>query len=100
MGFPGGTSGKESPPASAGDARDLGSIPRSGRPPGEGNGNSLQYFCLKNPMDRGKWWATVHRVTESQSQLSKTTTMKRIAVFILYSHSDKYKSLKPSHLQF
>ena len=51
-------------PANEGDARDLGSIPGSGRSPGEGNGNSLQYSCLKNPMDRGAWWATVHSVAE------------------------------------
>ena len=41
----------------------MGSSPRSGRSPGEGNGNSVQYSCLRNPMDRGAWWATVHRVT-------------------------------------
>ena len=45
------------------NAGDLGSIPGSGRSPGEGNGNPLQYPCLENPMDRGAWWATVHRVT-------------------------------------
>ena len=51
-------------PAKAGDARDSGSIPRLGRSPGEGNGNSLQYCCLENPIDRGAWWATtVHGVT-------------------------------------
>ena len=44
----------------AGDARDLGSIPRSGRSPGGGNRNLLQYSCLENPMDRGAWQATVH----------------------------------------
>ena len=43
----------------------MGSIPGSGRSPGEGNGNPLQYFCLGNPMDRGAWWATVHEVAES-----------------------------------
>ena len=64
MDFPGGASGKDLP-ASAGDIRDLGSIPGSGRSPGEGNGNPLQYSCLENPMDRGAWWATVHGVTES-----------------------------------
>ena len=52
-------------PANAGDARDRGSVPRWGKSPGEGNGNPLQYSCLENPMDRGAWWATVHRVTES-----------------------------------
>ena len=46
-------------PANAGDASDVDSIPRSGRSPGEGNGNALQYSCLKNPMDRGAWWTTV-----------------------------------------
>ena len=51
--------GKES----AWNAGDLGSIPGSGRSPGEGNGNPLQYSCLENPMDRGAWWATVHGVT-------------------------------------
>ena len=51
-------------PASAGDVRDVGSIPGSGRSPGEGNSNPLQYSCLENPMDRGAWRATVHGVTE------------------------------------
>ena len=54
----------------AGDARDVGSIPGSGRAPGEGNGNTLQYSCLENPMDRGAWQATVHGVAKSQTQLS------------------------------
>ena len=57
MGFPGGSDGK----ASAYDAGDPGSIPGSERSPGEGNGNPLQ---LENAMDRGAWWATVHRVTK------------------------------------
>ena len=51
-------------PAKAGDERDMGSIPGLGRPPGVENGNLLQYSCLKNPMDRGAWWATVHGVSE------------------------------------
>ena len=50
------------PPANAGD---VGWIPGSGRSPGEGNDNPLQYSCLENPMDRGAWWATVHGVTKS-----------------------------------
>ena len=50
-GFPGGSGGKES----AYNAKDPGSKPRSGRSPGEGNGNPLQYSCLENPMDRGAW---------------------------------------------
>ena len=58
-------------PASAGDMRDLGLIPGSGRSPGEGNGHPLQYFCLGNPMDRGAWRATVLRTTKSQIQLKQ-----------------------------
>ena len=61
MGFPGVSNGKESS-CSAGN---LGSIPGSGRSPGEGNGNPLQYSGLENPMDRGAWQATVHGVTKS-----------------------------------
>ena len=49
---------------------DQGSIPGLGRSPGEGNGNPLQHSCLVNPMDREAWWATVHGVTESRTQLS------------------------------
>ena len=49
------------------DAGDLGLIPGLGRSPGEGNGNPLQYSCLENPMDRGAWWATVHRVARTGS---------------------------------
>ena len=60
----------KNPPANAGDARDLGSVPGSGRSPGVGYSNSLQYFCLENTMDRGDWQATVHEVTKSQTQLS------------------------------
>ena len=52
MGFPGGASGKENPPANAGDIRETGSIPGSGRSPGGGHGNPLQYSCLDNFMDR------------------------------------------------
>ena len=52
-------------PANAGNVRDLGSTPGSGRSPGGGLGNSLQYYFLENPMDLGAWWATVHRVTKS-----------------------------------
>ena len=60
-GFPGGSDGK----TSAHNAGDLGSIPRLGRYPGEGNGKPLQYSCLDNPMDGGAWWATVHGVAKS-----------------------------------
>ena len=60
LGFPGGSSGKES----ACIAGNPGSILGSGRFPGEEHGNPLQYSCLENPMDRGAWWVTVHGVAE------------------------------------
>ena len=56
-------------PADAGDVKDMGSIPGSGRFPGGGHGNPLEHSCLKNPMDRRAWWVTVHRVTKSQTGL-------------------------------
>ena len=52
-------------PANARATGDVGSIPGLGRSPGGGHGNPLQYSCLKNPIERGAWWATVHRVTKS-----------------------------------
>ena len=63
MGFPGGLEGK----VSTCNAGDPGSIPESGRSPGEGNGNPLQYSCLENPMDRGTWEAAVHGVAKSRT---------------------------------
>ena len=51
-------------PVSAGSIRDTGSIPGSGRSPAGGHGNLLQCSCLENPMEKGAWWATVHRVSE------------------------------------
>ena len=60
IGLTGGSAVKNTP-ASAGDA---GSIPESGKSPGEGSGNPLQYSCLGNPMDREAWWAAVHGVTK------------------------------------
>ena len=63
MGLLGGSDSKES-------GGDWGSIPRSRRAPGERNGYPLQYSCLENLMDRGAWWATVHRVAKSWTGLS------------------------------
>ena len=57
-------------PANAGDTGEVGLIPGSGRYPGGGNGNPLQYSCLENLMDRGAWRATVHGVTKTQTQLN------------------------------
>ena len=59
----------KNPPANAGDVGDVGSIPELGRSPGGGYGNLLQYSCLENPMDRGVWWATVHGVAKSWTQV-------------------------------
>ena len=73
-GFPGGSDGKES----TSNAGDLGSIPGSGRYPGEGNGNSLQYSCLENSMERGPWWATVHGVTESDMTEQLTFSLSNL----------------------
>ena len=64
----------KSPPASVGDIRDLGSVPGSGRSPGGGQGNLLQYSCLENPIDRGTCWATVHRVAKSRTWLKWLNT--------------------------
>ena len=71
-GFPDGSEGKESI-CNAGDPGELGSIPGSGRSPGGGHGNTQQYSYLKSPVDRGTWWATVQRVTESDRTEQLTT---------------------------
>ena len=68
--FPGGSEVK----VSACNEGDLGSILGSGRSPGEGNGNPLQYSCLENPMDRGAWWATVHGVAQSRTRLKQLSS--------------------------
>ena len=74
LGFSGGSDGKEST-CNAGDVRDSGSIPELGTSSGGGHGNSLQYSCLENPMDRGAWQATVHGVPKSRTQLTNTSEM-------------------------
>ena len=61
----------KNPPANAGDIRDVGSIPGSGRSSGGRHGNGLQYSCLENPMDRGAWKTTVHRVPQSRIRLKQ-----------------------------
>ena len=63
----------KNPPINAGDVSDAGSFPESGRSPGGGDGNPLQYSCLANPMDRVAWWAAVHGVAKSRRQLSDFT---------------------------
>ena len=76
-GFPSGSVVKNLP-ADAGDSRDAGSIPESGRSPGGGNGNPLQYSCLENTIDRGAWWAAVHGVTKTQILLSTAQSVQEI----------------------
>ena len=61
-------------PANAGDVRGVGSLSGSGRSPGGEHGNPLQYSYLENPMNRGAWWATVHRVAKSQIRLKRLST--------------------------
>ena len=78
QGFPGGTEVK----ASACNVGDLGSIPGSGRSPGEENGNPLQYSYLENPMEGGACWATVHGVAKSQTQLSNFTFTCKIKAMV------------------
>ena len=69
-GFPGGSDGKES----ACNVGNMGLIPGLGRSPGEGHGNPPLYSCLENPMDRGTWQATIHRITKSWLQLKQLST--------------------------
>ena len=86
--------GKESTSIS-GDTRDKGLIPGSGRFPGEGNGNSLRYSCLKNPRDRGAWRATVHGVTKSRTrlkQLSPHPHQQSKGIIYNYHHLSKTKN--------
>ena len=90
MGFPGGTVVKN-PPANAGDARDTGSIPGSGRSSRVGNGNSLQYPCLENSMDRETWWATVHGVTKNQTLLSIHMQCDYNMEILVFGHCNKIK---------
>ena len=91
-GFTGGLDSKES----AYNAGDPGSLPGSGRSSGEGNGNPLQYSCLKNSVDRGIWWTTVHGVTKSRTQLSdfhSLTSYVSWVYFNLISLNFLFKSL-------
>ena len=84
----------KNPPANARDVRDSGSIPGSGRSPGGGNGNPLQYSCLENPMNRGAWQATVQRIAKSQTQLKQLSTQthntKDFEIFVSYRPSLKF----------
>ena len=78
MGFPHSSVSKES----ACNAGDPGSIPGSGRSPGEGNGYPLQYSCLENPMDRGAWWATVQGVTRVGHNLVTKPPLPPLTIYL------------------
>ena len=65
----------KNPPANAGDIRDVGFTPGSGRSPGGGHSNPLQYSCLKKPMDRGTWWATIHGVAKNWTRLKQLSML-------------------------
>ena len=91
----------KNPPANAGDVRDLGLIAGSGRAPGAGNGNPLEYSCLKNPMDRGAWWTTVQWVTKRQTRLSnlahvhtslKLLLLRFLVTAVLLKPMDNFKT--------
>ena len=85
----------KNPSASVVDVRDVGSIAGSGKSPGGGSSNALLYSCLESPMDRGAWWAPVHRVSKSQTQLKQLSAHTHTHIHIchqsvnamaLYSH--------------
>ena len=90
MGFPGGSDSKES----TSNAGDSGSIPGSGRVPGEGNGNPLQYSCWENPMDKGAWWAIVFGAGCKELD---TTEHSHSARQTLYAAGSQAMSLLPGH---
>ena len=78
----------KNPPANAGDIKDTGSTPGSGRSPGGGHGNPCQYSCLGNPMDRGAWQATVRRVAKSRIGLERLSMHARNPIYNLSDLSE------------
>ena len=82
-------------PTNARDTGDIGSIPESGRPSGEGHGNPLQYSCLVNPVDRGAWWSMVHMVAKSRTLLKLLSTHSSVQS----SRSVVSDSLRPHESQ-
>ena len=83
-------------PTNARDTGDIGSIPESGRPSGEGHGNPLQYSCLVNPVDRGAWWSMVHMVAKSRTLLKLLSTHSSVQS----SRSVVSDSLRPHESQY
>ena len=86
-------------PANAGDVTDVGLIPGLGRSPAGGHGNPLQCSCLENPMDRGAWWAAVHRIAKSVTQLKQLSTHARMHIHThKYTYTYTFKYQLPSKL--
>ena len=90
----------KNPPANTEDLRDSGFIPGSGRSPGGGHGNPLQYPCLDNPPDRGAWWAMGHRVAKSQKRLKRQHACTHVQMIRIICHLCNlvYKSVNCSWL--
>ena len=80
-------------PANAGDLRDMGSIPWSGRSPGGGHGDPLQYYCLETPVDTRVWGATVHRVAKTQTQLKQLGVQAERNEMEVSSDEQKWRQL-------
>ena len=89
LGFPGSTAVKN-PPVNAGDTGDPGSIPASGRYPGEGNGDRLQYSCLGNTMDRGAWRATIHGVAKELDTTKHAGMCQLLAITVLWGYAASF----------
>ena len=89
LGFPGSTAVKN-PPVNAGGTGDPGSIPGSGRYPGEGNGDPLQYSCLGNTMDRGAWRATIHGVTKELDTTKHAGICQLLAITVLWGYTASF----------
>ena len=93
----------KNPPVNAGDVRDVGSIPGSGRSPGGGHSNPLQHSGLENSMDRGAWQATVHRVAKSQTRLKwlgRTMTsfdLSHLSEGLIFKHADTLRCWELGH---
>ena len=97
MSFPGDSSGKE-PAWQCRTQGDSGSIPELGRSPGGGHGNPLHYSCLEDPMDKGTWQATVHRVTQSQTQPRQLGTRTCLFTVFLVQQSDSVLNIHAAKL--
>ena len=94
--FPGGPISKE--PAASAEDKDSGLISGSGRFPGRAHGNSFLYSCLENPMDRGAWWAKVHRVRKSQTWLKKLSRDTHSMIYMQTYHMNSVVLLTSSIL--